>query len=98
MCCDLPATVLIILMAAIEILIGVLHGFFIRFLLVLPRIRVFHSRTENLSMTTREHSSRDVELVLLKTFLTVVDFGSLRKAAEALHVTQAAVSQQSTCC
>jgi len=35
-------------------------------------------------------SSRDVDLVLLRTFLAVLDYGSLRKAAETLNITQAA--------
>jgi hypothetical protein len=44
-------------------------------------------------MTTRE-TSGDLELGLLRTFLRVVNHGSLCKAAAAAKVTQPAVSQQ----
>ena len=48
----------------------------------------------NVAMTTRETDARDLELSLLRTFLTLVECGSLGKTAEILEITQSAVSQQ----
>src|SRR4051794_41913729 len=62
---------------------------------IAPRRRSMRIRDRSLAMTAgaRQDGGVDLEPAHLRSFLAIVDYGGYHPAAEALHLTQPAVSR-----